>query len=110
MLDNKLQNFSPCCEVLDGYIDSIGNKGFAVAPLLEDKDEMRFILVGCTEDVVLSNDTGLPPEINPNITKYSTFQIGIRYCPFCGQDLNNVVKRNKEHLKQVYQNYKEYIR
>jgi hypothetical protein len=78
-----------CCSIFLEALESVGQKGFSILPKkLSGEDDYFFVLQGRSKDLS------------------EVFQQAIKYCPWCGTKLAEVIWINREVIKTLYENNK----
>ncbi|HYG49826.1 MAG TPA: hypothetical protein VD905_02935 [Flavobacteriales bacterium] len=90
-----MKNINSCCDTFLWKVSEIGKKGLSIIPIKES-DILYFALQGRSHDVSEVAD------------KHSMFQQAIRFCPWCGKDLQNLITENKIELAKLAELNKKY--
>jgi hypothetical protein len=87
-----------CCDLLTENIIEVGRKGFSIFPCkIENDDSYYFILQFRSLDYPLDN---------PGLT---VSQRAIKYCPWCGTRLSDIVELNKREIEMIAHRTKHLI-
>lgn len=86
-----------CCAGLENLVGNAGERGIAVLVRVT-KDGIRFVL---QSRGVAHEDEGklqpMPLDINVNIS----CNVGLRYCPFCGRRLAELVESDPKSFNEL---------
>jgi hypothetical protein len=90
--DSNLRSF--CCRGFDLRVNNAGISGLAI--VARSSDNKRFLIQSRGVDKKVSESLPkLPVAIN------ICNEMVIRFCPFCGIDLNDWIENNAEHFESL---------
>ena len=91
-----------CCEIFSSFVENIGKRGFSIVP--GSKMNLRsFFLQSRTHDELKTISPGsetLTETVN-NSARSSVIQQAIKFCPFCGTNLDRWIKKNKSTFDRL---------
>jgi hypothetical protein len=87
--------FQFCCSFFEWHVYDAGRKGFSIIPQVCN-NQYQFIFQGRNQDENGKTET----------ERIIESQV-IRFCPFCGCNLEELIKRNKEAIVELVEKYKD---
>ena len=94
--ENDLAEYKePCCVGLQNLIDNVGQRGISIITR-KTCDGTKFSLQ--SRGVKFGDESKMqPPSVDVMLNL--SCSIGIRFCPFCGEELQKVVKRTPKYFE-----------
>ena len=83
-----------CCAGFEEFHRSAGNRGFGIFTAKFDDGEFRFVL----QHRALDHGASAPPFTESPLSLVS--ELPLRYCPWCGLDLQEFYKGNLEQMER----------
>jgi hypothetical protein len=95
-----------CCYGFQNLIDNAGKRGIAALVRPTHKG-IEFLLQ--SRGIAFDDESKLKPSSNDLIVNVE-FTIGLRYCPFCGQSLEELVKESPEKFAKLADDHKGFYK
>jgi len=86
-----------CCELFSEMINEAGKKGFAFIPKNIEPGQYIIFLQSRNQDTDDITD------------KLTVIQQAVRYCPFCGTELQQVIQKNKVLIEALFEKNKRFL-
>lgn len=75
-----------CCSLLDDWFEEAGKKGFSMVPEKLEDNKYKIYLQCRNQDTQIKEG------------RLTVIEQGISYCPFCGTELSEAIKKSKEEV------------
>jgi hypothetical protein len=101
-----MEEIKCCCHGFQNLLSCVGDRGHAVVVSVGSNGEVRFHLQ--SRGVSLEDQSKLrPADVDVKINLSA--EIGMRYCPFCGQLLEELVHKNREFFFDLARQHLKYL-
>ncbi|WP_426482400.1 hypothetical protein [Chryseobacterium sp. R2ACT005] len=87
-----------CCDGLFTAINNAGQSGFSIL-VKKDSYDKTFFFVQQYRNKDNDDKTGI----------LHVGEVGIKYCPWCGCDLNTIISNHSQLIKEMYEKNKEFL-
>ena len=95
-----------CCTGLRNLLACAGDRGIAAVAWLDSSCEPRLLLQ--SRGVSFDDQTKLRPA-DVDVTLNVSAEIGMRYCPFCGRLLEELISDNREHFRKLAKEHEKFV-
>ena len=94
-----------CCTAFENLITDAGERGLA-ALVKETTNSFRFVIQ--MRAVSFADEPKLPQEPQPLMPEHLTISASmiIRYCPFCGKNLEDLIATDAQTIKKLADKHK----
>jgi hypothetical protein len=93
-----------CCPGFENHVKSAGNRGIGV---LVEKIPEGFMFVLQSRGIAYEDERKIQPvpsDININVSS----SVGMKFCPWCGYRLQELVNSSYEELTEIAEQHKKY--
>lgn len=95
-----------CCTGLRNLLACAGERGIAAVAWLDSSCEPRLLLQ--SRGVSFDDQTKLRP-VDIDVMVNLSAEIGMRYCPFCGALLEQLIHDYREHFQRLAMEHEKYV-
>jgi hypothetical protein len=93
-----------CCDRLQNRIDAAGKRGIAI--VVRQTPEF-FIFYVQSRAVAFGEESSLPQQIEQTINLICS--VGILYCPWCGERLDDVVEAYSAEIADIAKQHERFV-
>lgn len=95
-----------CCDGFTNALNSAGGRGLAVVTCERPDGQIHFLFQ--SRGIAFDDQHKMHP-IATNIVINESSETGLRFCPWCGQELNELVHRFPEYYRQLSTDHKKFV-
>lgn len=85
-----------CCPAFAGWYDHSGQRGIAILVGRDSTGEPEFLMQ------YRAVNEGEEMSFNPEVVASTVIEVGLRYCPWCGRNLDKWYGKNVDALYRPY--------
>jgi len=95
-----------CCDGFRNFVSAAGDRGLGILAYENEPGRIRFVIQ--SRGVAFDDESKLKP-VPIDVTLNVSTEIGVRFCPFCGHALNELVEDSPIFFGSLAEEHKRFL-